>query len=85
MCKGKILSHLLSLIPSSSYDQIVYVGDGSNDFCPSSLLRDGDFVFAREGYPLEKKIKSEEKIPPFVYSWKTGEDMRRLFLEHLKV
>jgi len=52
-----------SMSPSSPeetciYDQVVYIGDGGNDYCPSTLLRPTDAVCVRAGYRLESVITS---------------------------
>jgi pyridoxal phosphate phosphatase PHOSPHO2 len=38
MCKGEELSAFLE--EHGDYDQVIYVGDGSNDFCPVLRLRE---------------------------------------------
>jgi pyridoxal phosphate phosphatase PHOSPHO2 len=38
MCKGEELSAFLE--EHGDYDQVIYVGDGSNDFCPVVRLRE---------------------------------------------
>ena len=38
------------------YDRIVYIGDGSNDVCPSLSLSSNDVVVARKGFPLAKHV-----------------------------
>lgn len=35
---------------------LIYVGDGSNDYCPISAFGEQDVVFAKKNYPLHKKI-----------------------------
>ena len=37
-------------------DWIVYIGDGSNDVCPSLSLSSNDVVVARKGFPLAKHV-----------------------------
>ena len=62
LCKGHILNahHSEALKNGLEYSTIVYIGDGSNDLCPSLKLRSNDICFARNGYTLLKKI---DKLP----------------------
>ena len=41
------------------FDRIIYVGDGSNDFCPILRLRDQDTVFCRVKRGLSERIEKE--------------------------
>jgi pyridoxal phosphate phosphatase PHOSPHO2 len=54
ICKGKEIK-LLTL--KNAYDVMVYVGDGRNDYCPSTKLRkDTDYVLCRRGRGLENLL-----------------------------
>ncbi|PVG01207.1 hypothetical protein CPB86DRAFT_699888 [Serendipita vermifera] len=57
MCKGEELSAFLN--EHSEYDQVIYVGDGSNDFCPVLRLRKQDMVLARVSRGLQRRINKE--------------------------
>ena len=54
LCKGTVLN---SILAKSSYDKVVYIGDGSNDVCPSLKLTENDHVLARKDYPLANKLQ----------------------------
>ncbi|KAI0256282.1 putative phosphatase-domain-containing protein [Lactifluus subvellereus] len=43
----------------ANYDRIIYVGDGSNDFCPILRLRSQDMVLCRRFRALEHRIAQE--------------------------
>ncbi|KAH9083854.1 phosphatase phospho-type [Lactarius deliciosus] len=43
----------------TDYDRIIYVGDGSNDFCPVLRLRSQDMVLCRRHRTLERRIALE--------------------------
>lgn len=62
MCKGLVIHSLLEEY-RDEYSRIVYVGDGSNDYCAAMHLSPNDHVVARIGYGLAKKIE-EGKPPP---------------------
>ncbi|KAF9482166.1 hypothetical protein BDN70DRAFT_802182 [Pholiota conissans] len=58
MCKGEELETFLAS-KGIEYDHIVYVGDGTNDFCPILRLRSQDTVFCRTSRGLQKRIQKE--------------------------
>jgi len=60
MCKGHILDKWVK--EKGGYDVIAYTGDGTNDFCPLTKLREEDFAFVREGYSLQRSLKKPENI-----------------------
>ncbi|XP_050429857.1 probable phosphatase phospho2 isoform X1 [Adelges cooleyi] len=70
MCKGNIVEEH-KLKTNNIYTTIVYSGDGKNDFCPAVKLTKNDIVFPREGYELEKLLKTHA-IQANVVSWSTG-------------
>ncbi|KAJ3791063.1 phosphatase phospho-type [Lentinula aff. detonsa] len=55
MCKGEELDAFLAR-HGPAYERIVYVGDGSNDFCPVLHLRSHDIVCCRTFGGLPKRI-----------------------------
>jgi len=57
MCKGEELEAFLK--DKEPYDKMIYIGDGSNDFCPILRLRAQDVTLARLARGLEQRIKSE--------------------------
>ncbi|KAF9454055.1 hypothetical protein P691DRAFT_693775 [Macrolepiota fuliginosa MF-IS2] len=60
MCKGEELTAFLER-HGKDFDRIVYVGDGSNDFCPILRLRSQDIIFCRRHRGLQKRIEAEAK------------------------
>ncbi|XP_071515740.1 pyridoxal phosphate phosphatase PHOSPHO2-like isoform X2 [Panulirus ornatus] len=86
LCKGDILANYVKQRENEdvTFSTIAYVGDGTNDFCPSLRLKECDIVFPRCGYSLVDfipKMESEKgvKIEADVCQWDTGKDI----LEHL--
>ncbi|KAF8124952.1 putative phosphatase-domain-containing protein [Boletus edulis] len=62
MCKGQELTRYLDAHrqpDNTEFDRIIYVGDGSNDFCPVLRLRRQDVVLCRRFRGLERKIADE--------------------------
>ncbi|KAF9425360.1 putative phosphatase phospho1 [Podila epigama] len=73
ICKGK---EIQKLIDSREWDQVVYMGDSSNDFCPSTRLQRSDVVLAREGLLLQSLIEqSTEMIKAKVVYWRDAQDV----------
>ncbi|KAI0048259.1 hypothetical protein FA95DRAFT_1539953 [Auriscalpium vulgare] len=62
MCKGDELDAFLQR-HKTQFDRVIYVGDGSNDFCPILRLRRrvqlADMVFCRQYRGLQKRIAKE--------------------------
>jgi len=58
LCKGQELEAFLGR-HGTDYDRIIYVGDGSNDFCPIMRLRRQDMVYCRRYRGLEHRIEQE--------------------------
>ena len=63
LCKGAVLDAILSLRLNHAFShadkarlKVVYVGDGSGDYCPSLRLRAHDMALPRKGYPLDKLL-----------------------------
>lgn len=58
LCKGHILEeHVNNKERGVEFSHILYVGDGSNDLCPSLRLCEKDYAFPRKQYSLWKKLK----------------------------
>lgn len=77
LCKGTVVDQYLS---SQNFDQVVFVGDGYNDYCPGLRLRTStsDHLFAREGYGLHKMLQ-QQTIPGSFSLWKEHSDLLNLF------
>ena len=58
LCKGTVLRGLLA---EGNYGCVVFVGDGSNDVCPSTELSERDHIVARELFPLAETLKGADK------------------------
>lgn len=83
LCKRRVLELYVSDQTESGtpYERVIYVGDGGNDLCPTSFLREHDVVMPRKGYTLEKllaKLKTQEGDPSVgaeVIVWSSGSDI----------
>ncbi|KAJ6658161.1 hypothetical protein lerEdw1_001428 [Lerista edwardsae] len=69
MCKLKILTEYLAERAQEGvrFERVFYIGDGANDFCPSTALKSTDVAFPRKGYPMHQLIMEMGKKQPGVY------------------
>jgi len=92
MCKSKILIRArqeLGLSDNAGDVRTIYVGDGSNDLCPSLSLSPSDLVLARDGYRLQKLIdkakidpeEQTEKVTAQVKTWTTQRELGEMLLQ----
>ncbi|KAG1729202.1 phosphatase phospho-type [Suillus paluster] len=78
MCKGEELTAFLEL-HKPGYDRIIYVGDGSNDFCPILRLRSQDMVLCRRFRGLERRISQEGGQQCQVKYWAGAWEVEEIF------
>ncbi|KAI8894270.1 phosphatase phospho-type, partial [Globomyces pollinis-pini] len=84
LCKGRELN---AFIGSKEYDRIVYIGDGRNDFCPSTKLRKQDLVLVRKGMGFAKKLQNPQDrklIEAELIEWDTADEILTLFTKLMK-
>ncbi|KAG0366309.1 phosphatase phospho-type [Gamsiella multidivaricata] len=73
LCKGR---EIQKLIDAQSWKQVIYMGDSTNDFCPSTRLQSKDVVLARRGLLLEKEIKENPQlVKTHVMYWNDARDV----------
>jgi len=80
MCKGEELEALLK--GKERFDKVIYIGDGSNDFCPILRLREHDVALARLARGLEQRIKSEGQVAGLkcqVHFWEGAWEVEEFF------
>ena len=70
LCKKKALNDYIEN-SQIQYDSILYFGDGSIDFCPAKSLSNKDYVLARKGLALEKKMVAliQNDMNPKLINW----------------
>ncbi|XP_018326871.1 pyridoxal phosphate phosphatase PHOSPHO2-like isoform X2 [Agrilus planipennis] len=89
LCKGQIMENFIASQKEEgiNYGPVVYIGDGSNDFCPIVRLSEEDIgcvrkfhkcqdliKTAKEGKPIEKTGETY-KIRARILEWTTGYDI----------
>jgi len=85
LCKGQILEEYISQRKTENvtFRRHYYCGDGTNDFCPSLRLKEGDVTFPRTGFRLEKKLKGCDSMKAEVFPWTTGAQILNHVKSHL--
>ncbi|XP_076436217.1 pyridoxal phosphate phosphatase PHOSPHO2-like isoform X2 [Babylonia areolata] len=88
MCKGHILQEHIKqrLKEGVSYSHVIYIGDGSNDLCPGLTLKAEDYLLARKGFSLWKKLEkmrrkpseARQKVTATVIGWDSAVEIRTL-------
>jgi len=87
LCKGRVLEEYLEKRRGQGveFENVLYAGDGGNDFCPMLRLCSRDGAFPRVGFFLEKYVnrmaKKKEnplRIPAMKYFWNDGHDILRV-------
>lgn len=82
-CKRLILINHLESCDNSNYSKIIFAGDGENDYCPATLLKENDVLFPRKDFPLSNKLYNKGYIKNLKCSHVVWED-GFLIIETLK-
>ncbi|KAK4375390.1 hypothetical protein RND71_006067 [Anisodus tanguticus] len=62
--------------------RLIYLGDGSGDFCPSLKLGEGDFVMPRKYFPAWNLINENWTfVKASVHEWTDGEELEHVLLQ----
>ncbi|KAK0156540.1 putative phosphatase phospho1 [Merluccius polli] len=86
MCKQVIVREYLARRREErsgrAFQQVLYVGDGANDVCPSLALGPGDVVFPRRDFPMHRLLEGAAggvagpgPLKARVVPWSSGEDV----------
>lgn len=69
------------LMSEGKKKKVIYLGDGSGDYCPSLKLGEGDFLMPRKNFPLWDLISQNPLlIKAEIHEWSDGEDQGRILL-----
>lgn len=87
-CKVNTLKEYQSYNPIESPDDVkVFVCDGGNDLCFAKTLGPNDYVLARKGYGLLKRLdreKCRDLIKANLIIWENGDELAKKFEEIIK-
>ncbi|XP_022846873.1 inorganic pyrophosphatase 1-like [Olea europaea var. sylvestris] len=82
MCKGMIIERIQASLAKEGKKTMIYLGDGSGDFCPSLKLKEGDYVMPRKNFPVWDLIcQNRELVRAKIDEWSDGEELERVLLK----
>lgn len=62
-------------------NKIIYLGDGSGDFCPTLKLKETDFVMPRKNFPVWDLINQNRMlVKAEMHEWTDGEELESTLL-----
>ena len=62
--------------------KIIYLGDGSGDYCPSLGLGEADYMMPRKNFPIWDLIcRNPMLIKAEIHEWNDGEELERVLLQ----
>lgn len=81
--KGMIIERRIQAsLGNEGKQRIIYLGDGSGDFCPSLKLREGDFMMPRKNFPVWELICANRALlRAELHEWNDGEDMEKILIK----
>ena len=81
--QGLIIERIqASLAKEGDKKKMIYLGDGSGDYCPSLKLKEDDHVMPRKSFPLWDLIFSNPiQIKAEIHEWTDGEELEKVLLQ----
>ncbi|KAG6523105.1 inorganic pyrophosphatase 2-like [Zingiber officinale] len=81
MCKGMILDRIRASAAIAGKKQLIYVGDGKGDYCPSLRLTEGDCLMPRKDFPLSKLLyANSDLLKARPHHWSSSEELKEVLL-----
>ncbi|KAL2337978.1 hypothetical protein Fmac_012424 [Flemingia macrophylla] len=82
MCKGLVIERIQNSLAAGGKKKLVYLGDGSGDFCPSLKLKECDYLMPRMDFPLCDLVsKNPNNIKAEVHAWRDGKELEHVLLQ----
>ncbi|XWS18892.1 hypothetical protein CRYUN_Cryun32bG0083900 [Craigia yunnanensis] len=80
MCKRMIIERIQASLEGKK--KIIYLGDGSGDYCPSLVLGEADYMMPRKNFPVWDLIcRNPMLIKAEIHEWNDGEELERVLLQ----
>lgn len=77
-----IIERIQASLAKEGKKTMIYLGDGSGDFCPSLKLKEGDYVMPRKNFPVWDLIcQNRELVRAKIDEWSDGEELERVLLK----
>ncbi|KAG5016169.1 hypothetical protein AAZX31_08G193300 [Glycine max] len=81
MCKGLIIDRIQDSISQEGNKRMIYLGDGSGDYCPSLRLKERDYMMPRKNFPAWDLIcKDPLLVKAEIHGWSDGEELEQVLL-----
>ncbi|CAN8235195.1 unnamed protein product [Cochlearia groenlandica] len=87
MCKGLIIERIQqeSLAKEGNKKNIIYLGDGAGDYCPSLKLNTEDYVMPRKNFPVWDLISQNPMlVKSTIREWTDGESLEIILIGIIK-
>ncbi|MED6156163.1 hypothetical protein PIB30_012180 [Stylosanthes scabra] len=84
MCKGLIIERIQDSLSNNGDEnkRIIYLGDGSGDYCPSLRLKEKDFMMPRKNFPVWDLIcKDPLLLKAEIHPWSDGQELEQVLLQ----
>lgn len=77
-----VMEKMQTSIGEEGKKKMIYIGDGSGDFCPSLKLKEEDYLMPRKEFPLWELIrKNPRAIKGEIREWKDGEELQNILVQ----
>ncbi|KAF3447515.1 hypothetical protein FNV43_RR12701 [Rhamnella rubrinervis] len=82
MCKGLVMETIRDSVSADGKKQVmIYVGDGTPDFCAGLKLEEGDYLIPRNNFPIWELICANPVlIRANIHEWNTWEELAALLI-----
>lgn len=79
--QGLVIEKFQNSLDEEGKKNIIYLGDGNGDFCPSLKLKESDYLMPRINFPLSDLVsKNSNDIKAHVHGWRDGEELENVLL-----
>ncbi|GMI77940.1 phosphoethanolamine/phosphocholine phosphatase 1 [Hibiscus trionum] len=84
MCKGMVIEKIQASFEGKK--KIIYLGDGSGDYCPSLKLGEADYMMPRKNFPVWDLIcRNPVLIKAEIHGWSDGEEQEKVLLQRINM
>lgn len=75
------MERIQNSLDAAGKKKLIYLGDGSGDFCPSLKLKENDYLMPRRNFALCDLVsKNSNDIKAEVHAWRDGEELEHVLL-----
>ncbi|KAK8608371.1 hypothetical protein V6N13_023797 [Hibiscus sabdariffa] len=80
MTQGMVIEKIQASLEGKK--KIIYLGDGSGDYCPSLKLGEADYMMPRKDFPVWDLIcRNPVLIKAEIHGWSDGEELEKVLLK----